>query len=104
MDNYLVYVTASSEEEAVYIGRTAVEERLAACANVFGATTSIYRWENGIQTDPESIVILKTNSKNLKSLTNKVKNLHSYECPCVIALNIEQGNKEFLEWISTETQ
>lgn len=103
MDNYLVYVTASSEEEAAHIGRTAVEQRLAACANVLGTTTSIYWWENGIQTDPESIVILKTNSKNLKSLINQVKNLHSYECPCVVALNIEQGNRDFLEWITTET-
>ena len=103
MNYNLVYVTASSDDEALYIGRTLVEERLAACANVLGVTKSVYWWEDGIQTDSESIVILKTTSKNLEALMDHVKKIHSYDCPCVLALNVENGNKDFLHWIKKET-
>ena len=102
MDYFLVYVTASSEEEATNIARTAVEERLAACANVIEKSKSIYWWESEIQTATESLVILKTTNKNLGSLIDRVKQIHSYDCPCVVALQIQNGNKDFLNWITKE--
>lgn len=102
MDYFLVYVTTSSEEEATDIGRTVVEGRLAACANVIEKSKSIYWWESEIQTATESLVILKTTNKNLGSLIDRVKQIHSYDCPCVVALKIHNGNEEFLNWIAKE--
>ena len=103
MCHFFVYVTTSSEREAINLGRTAVEERLAACANVLGKCKSIYWWENSLQTDNENTLILKTVCEKLDHLINRLKEIHSYECPCIVALNIHQGNVEFLDWISRET-
>ena len=99
----MIYVTAGSSEEATRIGRTLVEERIAACANVFPAMMSIYRWQDGVQEDREVALILKTRRGRVADLIARVKALHSYECPCVVALPITEGNQEFLDWIVAET-
>ena len=104
MDHYLVYVTATSKSEAITLGQSAVESRNAACANVLGESTSIFRWEGEIQTNSETILILKTTSDKLASLIDKLKKIHSYECPCVLAINIKKGNPDFLDWITHEVQ
>lgn len=103
MSQRLVYVTASSVAEAGKIGKALVEARLAACANVLGAVQSFYWWEGVVQEDTEAALILKTRSDLVEPLTAKVKELHSYDCPCVVALPIEAGNSEFLAWIDAET-
>jgi len=100
----LVYVTASNREEASVIGRAAVDERLAACANVLGDITSFYWWEGAVQEDGEVSLILKTQDHLVDRLTQRVKELHSYDCPCVVALPIAAGNPDFLNWIVNETQ
>ena len=99
----MIYVTAGSSEEASRIGRTLVEERIAACANVLPAMMSIYRWQDGVQEDREVVLILKTRRGRVGDLIARVKDLHSYECPCVVALPIAEGNQEFLDWIVEET-
>ncbi len=99
----LVYITASSREEALEIGRTLVKERLAACANVGGGITSLYWWEGSVQEDAEVSLILKTRSGLVDSVVRRVKELHSYTCPCVVALPIAAGNPDFLGWIVNET-
>lgn len=103
MSQCFVYVAASSAEEAGQIGRALVEARLAACANVFGAIRSFYWWQGAVQEDTEAALILKTRAGLVEALTAKVKELHSYDCPCVVALPIEGGNSEFLAWIDAET-
>jgi periplasmic divalent cation tolerance protein len=103
MANCLVYMTAASKEEARAIGTALVEERLAACANVIGGMISIYRWEGKVQHDDEAVLIAKTREELVPALTEKVKALHSYACPCVVALPIAGGNGEFLDWIAAET-
>ena len=104
MKHYLIYVTASSKSEAITLGQSAVKSRQAACANVLGDSTSIYWWEGEIQTDTETILILKTTSDKLEDLISNLKKIHSYECPCVIAIEIKNGNSDFLNWISHEVQ
>lgn len=99
----LIYVTASSGEEARTIGRTLVHERLAACANVLPAIISMYWWEGGVQEDQEASLILKTRAELVERLTGRVRELHSYDCPCVVALPITGGNSAFLDWIVNET-
>lgn len=103
MSQRLVYVTTETPEEAKEIARTIVRERLAACANVLGAITSVFWWEGDVQDDTETAMILKTRADLIERLTDRVKELHSYDCPCVVALPVEAGNLEFLSWIDSET-
>ncbi len=100
----LVYVTVPTREEALDIGRSVVAERWAACANVIAGMTSIYWWEQSLQEDAETVLILKTRADLVTALTERIKELHSYVCPCVVAVPIEGGNAAFLEWIDQETR
>lgn len=99
----LVYMTAGSADEARRIGAALVEERLAACANVIDGMTSIYRWEGAVRNDAEAVLIAKTRADLVDALTARVKALHSYTCPCVVALPVAGGNADFLDWIGAET-
>ena len=99
----LVYITAGSLEEARNIGRELVTERLAACVNVLDHVTSFYWWEGNVQEDKEVVLLAKTVNEKVSKLIEKVKSLHSYDCPCITAIPIVDGNKDFLNWISTET-
>ena len=104
MTPMMIYVTASAPEEAARIGRALVESRLAACANVFPAMTSIYWWQDELQEDREVALILKTRQDLVDDVIAKIKEVHSYDCPCVVALPIKAGNPDFLDWIAAETR
>jgi periplasmic divalent cation tolerance protein len=99
----LCYVTAGSRQEALVIGRTVVEERLAACANVVDGATSIYWWQGTLEQAGEAVLILKTRAELVERLSARIRQLHSYECPCVVALPIAAGNPQYLDWIARET-
>ena len=102
-DEYsLVYMTAGSKEEAEAVADALVEERLAACVNIIGGMVSVYRWEGRVHHDEEVVLIAKTTVRCLEALTGRVKELHSYECPCIVALPLEGGNPTFFEWISRQ--
>ena len=103
MPQHLVYVTAASNDEARVIAKTIVTERLAACANILAAMESVYWWDGAVQSEPEVSFILKTKSELLEPLIARIKALHSYDCPCVVALPIAAGNLDFLNWIDKET-
>lgn len=98
----IAYVTASSREEALAIGRAIVKERLAACANVLDGMTSVYHWQGAIEESAEAVLILKTRPDLAEPLIERVKELHSYDCPCVIVWPITAGNPAYLQWIATE--
>lgn len=105
MDNpHFVYITAATVEEGTAIARAVVEARLAACANVLPGVTSVYWWDGAVQEGGEVAVILKTRADLVADLTAKIKDLHSYRCPCVVALPITGGNPAFLDWIAAETR
>ncbi len=99
----LLYVTAESREEAVAIGRDLVEERVVACANVLDGMTSIYQWKNTVEQSDEAVLLLKTRQELVPRVIDRVQELHSYDCPCVIELPIRSGNPDFLQWITDET-
>jgi periplasmic divalent cation tolerance protein len=103
MAAYFCYVTAPSREVALAIGRTVVEERLAACANVLDGTTSLYWWQGTLEEASEAVLILKTRGELLERLAARVTDLHPYECPGVVALPIAAGNRAYLDWIAGET-
>ena len=99
-----VYVTAADPDEARAIGRRMVEERLAACANIIAGATSIYWWEGEVQESSETVLILKTVAERLPMLIDAVRAMHSYDCPCIEAWPVADGNKDFLDWVAAETQ
>ncbi len=99
----MVYVTVGSPEEARAIGRVLVDERLAACVNIFEFMTSLYRWEGDLCEDRETVLIAKTRADLVDALTKRVVSLHSYDCPCVAVLPVVGGNARFLAWIADET-
>ncbi len=98
MEVVFVYVTCSSLEEARKIGRTLVEERLAACVNIF-PVNSIYMWEGEVKGALEFALIVKTSSYD--EVEKRVKELHSYENPCIVAFELKDGSKEFIDWIKS---
>jgi periplasmic divalent cation tolerance protein len=100
----LIYVTTANADEARAIGETVVRERLAACANILPAVQSVYWWEGAVETDSESVLILKTASGRVADLTARIRALHSYDTPCVVALEIDGGNQDFIDWIEAETR
>ena len=104
MTAVLIYVTTSSREEAETIARSVVADRLAACANVMSGMTSFFWWEGNVPAEQEFPLILKSREELVEPLTAKIKLLHSYDCPCVVAVPIAQGNPDFLEWIAANTQ
>jgi periplasmic divalent cation tolerance protein len=99
MSHAVVLVTASSAEEAERIGRALVDERLAACANVVPGVVSTYWWQGRVEAAEEALIILKTRQDLVGRLTDRVKALHSYTVPEVIALPIVEGNPDYLRWI-----
>ncbi|HEY1506476.1 MAG TPA: divalent-cation tolerance protein CutA [Stellaceae bacterium] len=98
-----VYVTAADSDEAREIGRRLVEEQLAACANILPGATSIFRWQSKVEEASEAVLILKTTEQKLERLIERAKALHSYDCPCIEALPVVEGNRDFLEWVVRET-
>jgi len=102
-ERVVLYVTCGGREEALKIGRALVEERLAACANVLSPHVAVYRWEDRVQEDAETGLLLKTRRALVDRATARVKALHSYSVPCVVALPVVGGNPDFLRWIDVET-
>ncbi|MBI4804174.1 MAG: divalent-cation tolerance protein CutA [Desulfovibrio sp.] len=98
-----VYVTAKDRTEALAIGRTLVEERLVACVNVLDNVRSLYWWEGKVQEEDEALFVAKTRSELMEKVVARVKELHSYQVPCVVALPVAAGNPDFLDWITAET-
>ena len=104
MSVMFVYVTAKDADEARAIAKGVVGERLAACANVMDGMESFYWWDDVVQTEKEAVLILKTTENRVDALTARVKELHSYDCPCVVALPVSKGNDEFLTWVGSQVQ
>ncbi|MGB9977822.1 divalent-cation tolerance protein CutA [Methanobacterium sp.] len=98
----LVYITTSGEEESKKIGRTIVEERLAGCVNIVSTIESLYWWKGEIEEDNESILIAKTKVSNIENIIKRVKEIHSYENPAILAIPIINGSKEYLDYLDDE--
>jgi len=98
--NRLVLTTAGSREEAQRIARALVERRLAACVNIVPKIGSIYRWKENIELADEWLLLIKTTTSAFELVRDAITELHSYELPECICLEIEDGSAEYLKWIS----
>lgn len=99
-----VYIAAADRDEAQKIAETLVRERLAACANILGGINSVYWWDGAVQNGEEIALVLKTRKSLFENLQTRAVELHSYDCPCIIAWDITAGNQPYLDWISRETE
>jgi periplasmic divalent cation tolerance protein len=97
-------MTAGNKAEAETIGKALVKSKIAACVNIIDQMNSIYMWEGELQQDEEVILVAKTAEKRVPELIDKVKSLHSYDCPCIVSLSVSDGNPAFLEWIIDSVQ
>lgn len=95
----IVLTTTADAEEAGHIGRTLIEERLAACATVIPAVHSIYHWEGEIESSTESLLLLKTSQERLSALESRLHELHSYKTPEFLVLPVEAGSQLYLDWL-----
>ena len=102
-EHYQVSVTAPSAEEASALARAAVEQRLAACAQVSGPISSVYWWEGEIASTLEWECTLKTTAARLARLIEQLRAMHSYDTPEIIATPIEVGDADYLAWVRDET-
>jgi periplasmic divalent cation tolerance protein len=98
-DAILVLVTAPTSDKAAEIARTLVEEQLAACGNVVPGLRSIYRWEGKVHDEPEALLILKTRTQLFEALRQRVVEIHPYQCPEVLRLDVPEGHAPYLQWI-----
>ena len=95
----LAYITCSSPDEARIIAQTLIEERLAACVNILAGVISLYRWEGAIQMDDECLLLAKTSQELEDKLIERVRALHSYDCPAITTYEVQNGNPDYLKWL-----
>lgn len=103
-DKIAVFVTCSSEEESLKIARQIVQERLAACVNMISPVRSVYRWQGAVEEAQEWLLIIKTRGELFAALEERIRGLHSYSVPEIIAVPIRAGSARYLEWIEQETR
>jgi periplasmic divalent cation tolerance protein len=101
-DIQLVLVNCPSSGAAANLARTLVEERLAACGNVFAGVRSIYRWEGKMQEDQEATLLLKCTVQGFEALKARIVSLHPYTVPEVLAIPIQNGHLPYLDWVRSE--
>ena len=99
-----VYMTAESMDEARRVASALIEARLAACVNVLGPINSMFYWDGAVQEEQEVALIAKASGDDFEAIDRKVREVHSYDCPCVVAWPIARGDEEFVQWIGEETR
>lgn len=103
-DDYCQAVTTTdSRDEADRLARTAVEARVAACAQIAGPITSVYWWEGAVDTAQEWLVVFKTTTSAYPDLERHLREVHSYDVPEILCLPVTAGNPDYLAWLRTET-
>jgi periplasmic divalent cation tolerance protein len=95
----VVLTTCPNDAVAARIARELVESGLAACVNRVGAVHSTYRWQGAIQDEPEVLLVIKTLSSRYSELEMRLKSLHPYDLPEIIALPVTRGSAEYLGWL-----
>jgi periplasmic divalent cation tolerance protein len=98
-DKRIVLSTAGSEQEARKIAGHLVENQLAACVNIVPQIESIYRWEGRVESNQEWLLVIKTTAERFPAVRDAIRELHSYDLPECMAMSVEDGSADYLEWI-----
>lgn len=99
-----LYAVFANAEEAERIGRTVIEERLAACINILGPVRSIYRWQGKIESADEVAAIFKTHDWNSDALIERIAALHSYDVPCIVTWPIDKILRSYADWVEDNSR
>jgi periplasmic divalent cation tolerance protein len=99
----IILTTAGSQEEADKIAHALVERRLAACVNIVPQIGSVYRWQGKVETATEWLLLIKTQAALYQRVRDAVKELHSYDLPECVMLDVTAGSQEYLDWITQNT-
>jgi periplasmic divalent cation tolerance protein len=103
-DKIVMLVTCGSKKEARIIAKSLVERRLAACVQELGgAVQATYRWKGKIESSKECLLLIKTTRKRFRAVSQRVRELHSYKVPEIIALPVARGSRDYLDWIVSST-
>ncbi|OGW56121.1 MAG: cytochrome C biogenesis protein CcdA [Nitrospirae bacterium RIFCSPHIGHO2_02_FULL_42_12] len=103
MEFIVILITAGSVEEGEKIANALVESRLAACANIIPSVRSIFFWEGKTCQEQEVLLVVKSRRQLLEKIIDKVKQVHSYKVPEIIALPVIDGSREYLKWVEEST-
>jgi periplasmic divalent cation tolerance protein len=103
-DVVLVLTNLPDRETALSMANTLIEEKLAACVNVLGECTSVYRWKGAVENAAEIPLLIKTAASRYAALEAAIRKLHPYELPEIIAVPLAHGLPEYLQWVADETQ
>jgi periplasmic divalent cation tolerance protein len=105
MSKYIVVlVTCPTKEEGERIAESIVLEKLAACVNIVPQVSSIYFWEDKLESSQEALLVIKTKSSLYSDLERRIKEMHSYKVPEIVAIPIQQGYKDYLKWVDESTK
>lgn len=99
-----VFVTCASRKEASLIAKKLLNEKLIACANIIDGVSSLFWWKGKIDRAEEWLIVIKTVRKNFNKIENRIKELHSYEVPEIVALPIVKGERNYLKWIDESVE
>ena len=99
-DKQIVLCMAGSEDEARKIAGCLVERKLAACVNIIPRIQSVYRWQGKVESGQEWLLLIKTSGEMFPEVRNAILSMHSYELPECIAVKIEDGNADYLQWLA----
>lgn len=103
-EHHVILCTCPDDATARELAGRVVEEKLAACVNILPGLTSVYEWQGRVETDPETLLIIKTAGDRVAALTDRLGAIHPYDVPEVIALPIEAGLPAYLQWLVDETR
>lgn len=102
MNEIMIVSTTDTMELAEKIAHALVREGMAACVNIVPGIRSIYRWEGKVCDDPELLLLAKSSEENFESVRSRIRQLHSYDTPEVIALPIKEGDPDYLDWLHAQ--
>lgn len=99
----LVLTTCETGRQAATMARILVEERLAACVNIVPGIKSVYRWQGGIVSSDEQVLLIKSTNDRYPALEHRLRQIHPYELPEIVAVKFSHGLPDYLDWLAKET-
>ncbi len=100
----IILTTCSSAEQAQRIASSLVEDALAACVNIVAGMQSVYQWQGSLHSDAEHLLLIKSRVERFDEIAQRIKTLHNYELPEIIAVSIVAGSQDYLAWLSDATK
>ncbi len=104
MEYCIINCTTNTKQDAIEIAKELVNKKLIACCNIITNITSVYNWNNELNTDDEVLMVMKTKQSLYKQVEREIKKLHKYEVPEIICIPITDGSSDYLNWVNEQTQ